>query len=91
MHLFSVNNGYYPLSYVLKLTYDSLTVGLGKIEAETRQGVQTSIYGHISEPIFGDTPQDSWNLTAEKALTSTKIKMRFLVNLLNTISNLLPE
>lgn len=91
LHLFSVNNGYYPLSYVLKLTYDSLAQGLGKIEAETRQGVQTNIYGHISEPIFGDTPQDSWNLTAEAALKSTKIKMRFLVNLAQTITNLLPE
>jgi hypothetical protein len=64
---------------------------LGKIEAEARQGVQTNIYGYISEPMFGDTPQDSWNLTAEAALKSTKIKMRFLVNLAQTITNLLPE
>lgn len=91
LHLFSVNNGYYPLSYVLKLTYDSLAQGLGKIEADARQGVQTNIYGHISEPIFGDTPQDSWNKTADAALKSTKIKMKFLVNLANTITNLLPE
>jgi len=53
--------------------------------------VQTNIYGHISEPVFGDTPQDSWNLTTDAALKSTKIKMRFLVNLANTIANLLPE
>lgn len=89
IHLFSVNNGYYPLSYVLKLTYDHLQKGLGQIEQDTRQGVQAEIFGHIREPIFGDNPIDSWNKTSKAALNSTKIKMRFLVHLQNTISDLL--
>lgn len=91
IHLFSVNNGYYPLSFVLKLTYDSLKQGLGQIESEVRQGVETEIFGYISEPVFGDTPYDSWQATADLAIKNTKIKMRFLVNLVNTISNLLPK
>ena len=91
IHLFSVNNGYYPLSYVLKLTYDSLIKGFSQINNETRQGVQVEIFGHISEPLFGQNPQDSWQLTAKQALKTTKVKMRFLVHLAQTIANLLPE
>ena len=90
IHLFSVNNGYYPLSFVLKLTYDSLKQGFGQIEQKTRQGVEAEIFGYITQPKSGYT-LESWTATANDAKKSTKIKMRFLVNLMQTINNLLPK
>lgn len=91
IHLFSVNNGYYPLSYVLNLTYTSLNKNLTRIENETRsQGVQVEIYGFTSKP----SPQSyqglqSWEETSKAALKSTKIKMKFLVQFQNIVANLL--
>ena len=91
IHLFSVNNGYYPLSYVLKLTYDSLTNGLTRIESETRSnGVEVEIYGFVKKPsnnIYEGLK--TWEETAEAAKNSTKIKMKFLVQFQNIIANLL--
>lgn len=86
IHLFSVNNGYYPLSFVLKLTRDSLVNGLEEARYETqRQGVEVEIYGHISAPVG----ERKWAETAQAALASTKIKMRFMIKLMNIIQNLL--
>lgn len=91
LHLFSVNNGYYPLSYVLKLTYDSLTKGLERIQDSViSRGVQVDIYGFVSKPDpkkYEGLP--SWEATAEAAKKSTKIKMSFLVQFQNIVSNLL--
>lgn len=91
IHLFSVNNGYYPLSYVLKLTYDSLTKGLTRIEAETKsQGVEVEIYGFARKPSNDNyNGLSSWEEVAENAKKSTKIKMKFLVQFQNIVSNLL--
>ena len=51
IHLFSVNGGYYPLSYVLQLTYNSLTKGLERIKNEViSQGVLVSISGYVKSP-----------------------------------------
>ena len=88
IHLFSVNNGYYPLSYVLKLTYDSLTIGLEQARTEaTTQGVEVEIYGYLNKP--EGEGKSAWSATAEAAKKSTKIKMRFMVKLMNVIQNLL--
>lgn len=88
IHLFSVNNGYYPLSFVLKLTRDSLVEGLEEARYETqRQGVEVEIYGYITEPV--GEGKDAWAATAQAALNSTKIKMRFMIKLMNVIQNLL--
>ena len=91
IHLFSVNGGYYPLSYVLKLTYDSLNEGLQRIQsAELSQGVQVEIYGFVSEPNSNNyTGLSSWEATADAAQKSTKIKMKFLVQFQNIVQNLL--
>lgn len=88
IHLFSVNGGYYPLSYVLKLTYDSLTKGLEQVRTDMMsQGVEVDIYGFVSEPkAYG---KEVWGSTASLALSTTKFKMRFMVKLMNVIQNLL--
>ena len=94
IHLFSVNGGYYPLSYVLKLTYDSLTSGLTRIQnEELSNGVDVSITGFVSAPSknYRGRNIDLWDPLAQKAISQTKIKMKFLVKLMNVIQNLLPE
>ena len=91
IHLFSVNNGYYPLSYVLNLTYNNLSKNLIRIESETKsEGVQVEIYGFVSKP----SPASyeglaSWEQLSQEALKSTKIKMKFLVQFQNIVANLL--
>ena len=91
LHLFSVNNGYFPLSYVLKLTYDSLTRGLERIQENViSRGVQVEIYGFVSKPNPAQYEGlTSWQATAEAAKKSTKVKMSFLVQFQNIVSNLL--
>lgn len=95
IHLFSVNNGYYPLSYVLKLTYDSLNTNLERIKSETiSYGVEVSFHGFVKPPskhYKGNTNKEQWDSLAQNALNSTKIKMKFLVSLMNILQNLLPE
>lgn len=91
IHLFSVNNGYYPLSYVLKLTYDSLKKNFTEVQNRNliKDGVTTEIYGYVSQPVgYG---LDAWEKTAQIALAQTKIKMQFLVNFMNVLNNLLPD
>lgn len=88
IHLFSVNGGYYPLSYVLKLTYDSLVYGLEEARTQmTTQGVEVDIYGFVAKP--QEYGKEMWQQTAEAALKTTKLKMRFMVKLMNVIQNLL--
>ena len=91
IHLFSVNDGYYPLSYVLNLTYNSLTENLTRIEAEAQsEGVQVEIYGFVSEPSANSyNGLDSWESLSQAAQKSTKIKMKFLVRFQNIVANLL--
>ena len=51
IHLFSVNNGYYPLSYVLQLTYNSLNTNLERIKSDTiSHGVEVSFHNFVSPP-----------------------------------------
>ena len=95
IHLFSVNGGYYPLSYVLQLTYNSLTKGLARIQNEvTSQGVSVSISGYVKSPKpkykYADRIAQFTNL-GQQALNQTKIKMMFLVNFMNVLNTLLPE
>lgn len=93
IHLFSVNNGYYPLSYVLHLTRQSLSKKFGILQSEAQSdkiisnGVEVEIYGYVSKP--NEYSIDAWDTTAALAKKSTKIKMRFLVQFMNIVQNLL--
>lgn len=94
IHLFSVNNGYYPLSYVLKLTYDSLTSNLERIKNETiSHGVEVNFSGFVKQPSpnYKGNNKAQWDMFANQALNSTKIKMKFLVQFMNVLQNLLPD
>jgi len=54
IHLFSVNDGYYPLSFVLKLTRDALTKNYNNakvyIENSPSGGAEVYIDGYVEEP-----------------------------------------
>ena len=98
LHLFSVNNGYYPLSYVLKLTRDFLYENYNNIYNEvmsdTGKGIRVEIYGYVSEPNLEKTaPPDvyiqTWNNLIENAKKSTKLRMSFLINFMNVLDGLL--
>lgn len=98
LHLFSVNNGYYPLSYVLKLTRDNLQKNYnnlyGEIDKNIESGIRVEIYGHVTEPSLPkDAPPDiylqTWDSLSAEAKKSTKIRMMFLINFMNVLEGLL--
>lgn len=96
IHMFSLNNGYYPLSYVLQLTYNSLYQGYTTLlnGLKTQSGVLVEISGYVKNP--GQEEDDNksktnWETTRQAALSSTKLKIQFMVNFLGTLNTLLPN
>ena len=55
-----------------------------------KNGVEVEIYGYINKPKKNSFEQTYWEETRDAALKSTKIKMRFLVNFMNVLNDLLP-
>ena len=55
IHLFSVNDGYYPLSFVLKMTRDALiknyNVAQEFIKNSPSGGAQVEISGYVKAPV----------------------------------------
>ena len=95
IHLFSINNGYYPLSYVLKLTYDTLSQNYNQICGDLKMdsGVQVTISDFIKEPVEiteNMSGVEAWRATRDAALKKTKIKISFLVNFMGVLQKLLP-
>ena len=95
IHLFSLNGGYYPLSYVLSLTYDNLQKAYFDAEALVLHGsgAKTHITGFVEEPKkpYKDTAAVKlWATTADKAKATTKIKISFLTNFMNILNSLYP-
>lgn len=96
IHLFSTNNGTFPLSVVLQLTKDHLAQAFSYAEAEVLEsygqphgkGAQVSITGYISEPSNTGYDADIWNNTVEEAKAKIKLKITFLTGFLNTLHNL---
>ena len=96
IHIFSLNNGYYPLSYVLQLTYNNLYQGYATLlsNLKTNSGVLVEISGYVKNPGKEDDNSKSinnWETTRDAALSSTKLKIQFMVNFLGTLNTLLPK
>lgn len=96
IHMFSLNNGYYPLSYVLQLTYNSLYQGYTTLLSglKTQSGVLVEISGYVKNPGQEENNNKSkanWETTRQAALSSTKLKIQFMVNFLGTLNTLLPK
>lgn len=95
IHLFSLNGGYYPLSYILQLTYNDLAKAYTNTKeiVLTGSGAKVSITGFVNEPEkpYKDTDAVKlWATTAEKAKATTKIKISFLTNFMNVLNSLYP-
>lgn len=96
IHMFSLNNGYYPLSYVLQLTYNNLYKGYTTLleNLKTNSGVLVNISGYVNNPGSeenNDKSINNWEKTRDAALASTKLKIQFMVNFLGTLNTLLPK
>ena len=96
IHMFSLNNGYYPLSYVLQLTYDNLYQGYITLlnNLKTDRGVLVEISGYVKNPgqeENDEKSQNNWETTRQNALSNTKLKIQFMVNFLGTLNTLLPN
>ena len=89
IHLFSLNNGYYPISYVLNLTLQALWRGYDNIlsEIESGAGAKVNIVNYISEPYAA---YNGWDQTAKKALDSTKLEVQFMVHFMGLLETLFP-
>lgn len=89
IHLFSLNNGYYPISYVLNLTLQALWRGYDNIlsEIESGAGAKVNIVNYVSEPYAA---YNGWDYTAKKALDSTKLEVQFMVHFMGLLETLFP-
>lgn len=90
IHLFSLNSGYYPISYVLQLTYNALEKGYNDILAEMQagSGVKVNIVNYVTEP---QQNYLGWSHTANIALNSTKLEVQFMVHFMGILNRLLPN
>lgn len=98
IHLFSVNDGYYPLSFVLKLTRDALTKNYANakayIENSASGGAEVYIDGYVKEPeeAYRDTKaMNQWGTLRDTALSETKIHITFLVGFMGILEKLFPN
>ena len=80
IHLFSLNGGYYPLSYVLKLTYNTLNTGYQRLlqDVDMNSGVKAIIEPFVNDP--GEEKDhnssiNNWEKTVKIAKNTTKIKL----------------
>lgn len=93
IHLFSLNNGYYPLSYILHLTYDALFKGYNTILSEIQSGssVKVDIIGYVSEQQYYSYRYNNWENLSASAQKSTKLQVHFMVHFMNILNTLLPN
>lgn len=96
IHLFSLNDGYYPISYILQITYDNLQKAYNNTKSLVvdGSGAQVRITGFVEEPQTAYSEKDrirQWKQTRNTALASTKIKLSFLTNFLNVLNALYPQ
>ena len=96
IHLFSLNGGYYPLSFILQLTYDKLQKAYNEAEAivNSGSGAEITITGFVKEPEppYRETKMvKQWSATAAEALKTTKLKISFLTNFMGILNALYPQ
>lgn len=96
IHLFSLNGGYYPLSFILQLTYDKLQKAYNEAEAivDSGSGAEITITGFVKEPEppYRETKMiKQWSNVAQEALKTTKLKISFLTNFMGVLNALYPN
>ena len=95
IHLFSLNGGYYPISFILQITHDNLRKAYKNAQSLVvdGSGAKVHITGFVSEPTppYKETKREKlWSATAKTALGTTKIKLSFLTNFMNVLNTLYP-
>lgn len=98
IHLFSVNDGYYPLSFVLRMTRQALQKNYENakayIENTPSGGAKVEISGYVKEPqeAYKDKKAaNQWITTRTAALSETKIHITFLVGFMGILNKLFPS
>lgn len=95
IHLFSLNSGTYPLSYVLKLTREHLYKVYIQGLSEINNGAQTTIKGFVSHPATFKPGTNktmkpaNWSELSSEALSSVKIEVTFLAGFLSLLQSFL--
>lgn len=105
LHIFSLQNNYYPLSYLLQLTYERISGALSTVQVDS--GAQATITGYVSQPTLTLTSTyynskkkenvtsirayytNYWEGTAAQALHDTKIEITFLTNFAAVLQTIL--
>lgn len=94
IHLFSLEGGYYPLSYILQLTYTHLQKVYNEAINIVNHGASTTLSGFVSHPskfipgVREMTPKDWENLGKESEKT-VQLKVTFLAGFLDILDSLL--
>ena len=98
IHLFSLNDGYYPLSFVLKMTRDALTKNYAEaqkfIKNTPEGGAKVEISGYVKEPqeaYKNKKAENQWIATRDTALDNTKLSIQFLVGFMGVLDKLFPQ
>lgn len=102
LHLFSLNNGYYPLSFVLQLTYEKLMKLYGLLDSELNpntgnHGAKVTISGFIDPDNYyppnkkNNLEINSWESLSQVAQNNVKMSVIFLSNFASLVSSLLGE
>ncbi len=89
IHLFSLNNGYYPLSYVLYLTHSALSKGYVDVlnEVQSGSGAKVNIVNYVTE---SRQAYLGWQNTVDTALKSTKLELQFMTYFMGILERLFP-
>ena len=94
LHVFSINGGYYPLSFLLKATRDHLTEVYQAANSELSNGtygVRATLSGFAHhppkfDPKFNPMTPDSWQDVYQKGISSTKLEITFLAGFLDLLN-----
>ena len=103
IHLFTLNNGYYPLSFVLQLTFDKLYTIYNFLQNEIEHktysngtgGSKVVLKGFINPDKYypPNIPNNikitSWDELSEKAINKLTMEVYFLTNAMDVISTIL--
>jgi len=101
LHLFTLNNGVYPLSYVLKLTYDRLVKIFGLVtelnDNPAEYGAKVNITGFINPNDkygphkWNKMTLQSWNEISQEALKSVHMEIDFVTNFISLLNEILQQ
>lgn len=101
IHLFTLNNGVYPLSYVLRLTYNKLVKIFGLIteleDGPAEYGAKVNITGFINPDNkygpgkWNKMTLQSWSEISQEALKSVHMEIDFVTNFVSLLNEILQQ